>query len=123
MTPARPQPNCAVLIRLGEEAIIALSGELDLAAVDLVEAALDGFEFRSVRRIVLDLEQLAFIDLSGLRIVLRVHETCVEESVALTVTRGPRAVQRLFELTGTDRLLPFDAGPHRAHERDSQRPR
>lgn len=97
----------AVYTRLEAETTIALRGELDLAAVEGFQAVIDGLEYSSLRSVVLDLEQLAFIDLSGLRAVMRLYATCVEKSVPLTITRGPSAVQRLFELTRTDTALPF----------------
>lgn len=107
MTPAAAPTNFAVHTRRFPETIIALSGELDLATVEQLKAVLDRLDFSSARRVVLDLEQLKFIDLTGLRAILRLHRTCLEESVTLTIKRGPRAVHRLFELTRTDRLLPF----------------
>jgi anti-anti-sigma factor len=75
--------------------------------VTLFDEMLDAVEFSSLRRLVLDLERLSFIDARGLRGVLRLHATCLTQSVELTIKRGPKGVQRLFELTHTDRLLPF----------------
>jgi anti-anti-sigma factor len=57
--------------------------------------------------VIFDLRELAFIDGIGLRGVLRLYELCLAHSVALTIRPGPRAVHRVFELTGTDCLLPF----------------
>ncbi len=100
-------PNFAVRTRIGSETVIALSGELDLATLRIFEGVLDEIEFSSLRRVVLDLEQLSFIDASGLRGILKLHATCLEQSVALTIKRGPTNVQRVFLLTRTDRMLPF----------------
>lgn len=100
-------PHFAVYSRLAADATIVLRGELDLAAVEVLQTVVDDLEFSSLRSVVLDLEQLAFIDVSGLRAILTLHAACQAESVPLTITRGPSAVQRLFELTQTDRALPF----------------
>jgi anti-anti-sigma factor len=107
VNPAASTNHFTVRLRTGLETVIAISGELDLAAVPVFESVLEDIDFSSVRGVVLDLEKLAFIDLSGLRSVLRLHESCLERSVVLSIRPGPRAVQRLFELTRTDCLLPF----------------
>jgi anti-sigma B factor antagonist len=91
----------------GSQTVIAPRGELDLATVPVFETAVDEIDFSSVRRVVLDLAALAFIDVSGMRAVLRLHELCLADSVALTIRPGPRAVQRVFELTYTRGFLPF----------------
>jgi anti-anti-sigma factor len=56
---------------------------------------------------VLDLRQLEFIDAAGLDSVLALYAECLDVSTALTIMPGPRNVQRVFELTRVDRLLPF----------------
>jgi len=58
---------------------------------------------------VLDLARLRFMDLTGLRSVLRLHVHCLTADTALTIKPGPRAVQRIFELTRSDHLLTFVA--------------
>ncbi len=109
-TPRQPTDGIAdfnVCIRTGWQTVIGLRGELDLATVTRFDAACDSIDFSSVVRVVLDLRELAFIDLSGLRAVLRLHASCLGQAVQLLIRPGPRAVQRLFEITGTDFLLPF----------------
>lgn len=98
----------AVRVSPGPEATVAVQGELDLATVPLFEAAVAGMDVESLGRVVLDLRGLQFIDASGLRAVLAVRAACLRASVALAILPGPRPVQRVFELTGTDHLL---AGP------------
>ncbi len=96
-----------VCIRAGWHTVIAPRGELDLATVPRFEAACASIELPSVARAVLDLRDLVFIDVRGLRAVLRLHARCLEQSVELWIRPGPPAVQRMFELTGTHHLLPF----------------
>lgn len=97
----------AIDVSPGPVTTITLRGELDIAGVPTFEAALEDVHFPSLRRAVLDLEQLVFIDVSGLRAILTLHEACLKVSAGLTIRPGPRQVRRLFELTGTDRLLSF----------------
>jgi anti-sigma B factor antagonist len=103
----RTEPNFAVHVSPGPHSLIAVRGEFDLAAAPVFEAAFDGVDFVSLRRVLLDLEGLDFIDASGLRAVLALHARCSHASVALAITPGPRRVQRVFELTGAGPLLPF----------------
>lgn len=88
------------------EARIETAGELDLASVPIFEAAVRDLELPSDGHVVLDLRRLSFIDAAGLHAVLDLHEQCLEVAAALTILPGPRHVQRVFELAGTDWLVP-----------------
>jgi anti-anti-sigma factor len=101
------EPYFAVCITPGPDTLIALSGELDLAAVPVFKVALQKLELPSVRDMVLDLARLTFMDAAGLHAVLDLHAACRNGSTALTIVPGPRNVHRVFELTGCDQLLPF----------------
>lgn len=108
MSTASPQPDggeFVVRTSVGWVTLIAVSGELDLATVESFETAWDSIDFSSVGRAVLDLRELEFIDVTGLRSVLCLRERCLSQSVVLIVKPGPRAVRRVFELTGAWRLF------------------
>jgi anti-sigma B factor antagonist len=107
--------HLAVCISTGSCARIAVSGELDLASVPAFQAAVGCLELPCRRRTVLDLSRLAFIDVAGLRAVLDMHAQCLNAASALTIVPGPRNVQRVFELTGADRLLPFEKPEERTN--------
>ena len=94
--------------RVGPETVIALVGELDIAAAAQLERTLTSIDLTAVQRLTLDLSSLEFMDAIGMRAVFLVRDVCLEQSVVLTVLRGPRAVQRVFQLTNTERLLPFE---------------
>lgn len=96
-----------VSVAAGPQALIVVSGELDIASVPAFKAAVADLDFESARQVVLDLEQLEFIDALGLHAVLDLHTACIETAATLTILPGPRQVQRVFELTGTDGQLPF----------------
>ena len=101
-------PTCVtVRVSHGPCALIVVRGELDLVGVPTFENAVGDLELPSVRRAVLDLRRLSFIDAAGLHAVLDLHAACLNAATDLTIVPGPRNVQRLFELTGVDRYLPF----------------
>ncbi len=89
------------------DCVVAAVGELDLSTVELLEAALEEAEAGAASQILLDLSQLSFIDSSGLHMILKAHARSDADSNRLRIRRGPRRVQRVFELTGTDSRLPF----------------
>jgi len=88
-------------------ALVALRGELDLLTVSKVAAVLDGLELRpdGVRHLVLDLRGLTFMDVPGLRELIKQNEYARANRHNLAVVRGTRAINRLLELTGVGDLL------------------
>jgi anti-anti-sigma factor len=52
-------------------------------------------------------QDLSFMDSTGLRLVLEWHASSQLDGFELGVVPGPRAVQRVFELTGMREHLPF----------------
>jgi len=88
---------------------IELSGELDLATTQVVEAELRLAERSAAQRIVLDLDRLTFIDSAGLRLLLIATRRSDSDSDRLRVRPGNElAVQRVMAITGIDRYLHFE---------------
>jgi len=89
---------------------LALGGELDIASVPILHAAIARIcKAGSVGGITLDLSGLIFIDSTGLAEIILTSQLCDRDSFELTLVPGPRAVQRLFELTGLIDALPFSS--------------
>ena len=88
-------------------ALVALRGELDLVSVSKVAQVFDGLESApdGVRHIVLDLRGLTFMDVPGLRELLKRSETARDNQHNLAVVRGTAAIQRLLALTGVEEML------------------
>ncbi|HYZ27624.1 MAG TPA: STAS domain-containing protein [Thermoleophilaceae bacterium] len=95
--------------REGATLIVAPRGEIDLATVDIVKAAVER-ELQPGDDLVFDLRGVAFMDTSGLRYLLELAERSSREEFVLRVIRGPRAVQRVFEISGVEGRLPFVDG-------------
>ena len=80
-------------------------GELDLdTAVELEESL--GLAVRSdAAAVVLDLRELAFLDSTGLKVII---EACsAKEGPPVYLVPGPEAVQAVFNVTGLATELPF----------------
>jgi anti-sigma B factor antagonist len=94
--------------RDGDVHTIALTGELDLATAERVEQELKRVECTDAKSIVVDLSGLAFMDSTGIRILVGADARSRANGRRLGLRRGPAAVQRVVELTGLVDLLPFE---------------
>lgn len=91
-------------------AIVAVSGELDLASAPGLEAELDRISGPSIRLLVLDLRGLEFMDSTGLSILVRAHQRLTAEGCEMGLVGGSAQVHRLLDLTGVgERLRQVDA--------------
>jgi anti-anti-sigma factor len=101
---------------LGDHCLVSVCGEIDMATAPMLEHELLRIEANDSRPIVVDLRQVTFMDLSGLRVLLAASNRSWADSHRLRVVRGPGTVQLLFELTDTEQLLPLidsgAMGPH-----------
>jgi anti-anti-sigma factor len=90
----------------GDVAVVALTGELDVAGAALLEHELDRVAAdHAPRALVLDLSALDFMDSTGLRLVVLADARAREEGREFALVRGTPDVHRVFEITRmTDRL-------------------
>ena len=103
--------------RPGGGVVLALSGELDMStAGELERAVATGVDGRP-DLVVLDLRELAFLDSSGLRIMLRLQRRVSGNGGRLVLVRGPRRVHRVFELTGAEDELQIVTDPSEVGDR------
>lgn len=84
-----------------------LCGELDIATAALVAKRLGVLRERH-ESVLLDLDGLTFIDVSGVRLVLAAAEDSRRDGWAFAVTRGSRPVRRVFRALELDEHLPYD---------------
>jgi anti-sigma B factor antagonist len=94
--------------RNGDRTVLAVHGELDLATVDGVRARLDALQAER-RPVVLDLDGLAFMDSTGIRLVLQAVQDAERSGWDFLVTRGSPAVRRVFEAAAIQDRLPYTA--------------
>jgi anti-anti-sigma factor len=86
-------------------AVIAVSGELDLAAGPALEEELARADQSGAALVIVDLTALEFIDSTGLGILIKAHQQAKAAGRRFAVVRGPSQVQRLLELTGLEQRL------------------
>jgi anti-sigma B factor antagonist len=88
---------------------LRLSGELDLASAALLEDAIQRIDMSAIAGTALDLRNVEFIDSTGVRAVVELHERCRQQRIEFRIIPGSAAVQRIFEVTGLLEVLPFQA--------------
>ena len=86
---------------------VRLRGELDLASAPVLSEALRGLRERR-ELVLLDLDELEFIDMSGLRAVMAGAEEASRDGGGFAVTRGSPQVRRLMGLVALDGQLRVD---------------
>lgn len=105
----------------GEEAVLALTGELDLSTAGQVERELEAAEERKPSRLVIDLRQVSFLDSTGLRVVLSADGRARRDGRRLEVIPGPPPVHRVFRIALLDRRIVFVDPPDDERSEDAPR--
>ena len=80
--------------------VITLAGELDPHTAPLLERAVAQLLADGSTDLVLDLSQLAFVDSSGLRVLIGAQRQLADQDGTLTLRAPSETVRRLLEITG-----------------------
>jgi anti-sigma B factor antagonist len=85
---------------------VAVRGEVELATVPALTAALEEGIRRSSGAFAVDLVAVDFLDSSGVACLLRARALLGRDDRALALVCPPGSVRRVLELTGIDELVP-----------------
>lgn len=87
---------------------VRLTGEMDLSVIGSVDREMQRAEGTDAARIVLDLEELDFLDAAGIRLLLNLSDRSRHDGGRLRIrrARAPQ-VRRVIELTGVGERLPL----------------
>ena len=98
----------------GDTLQLCLIGELDWGCIGHIESALGNISAERTKHVVLDLQRLTFLDMAGLRTILRANDRSLDEPFELVVVRPHGLTNRVFTLTGAGaELTMVDHTPHR----------
>lgn len=106
---ARPQLDPATLrvaIHPQRDCVrVAVAGELDVANAEALQTQLDELRAAGFRRVLLDLRELAFMDSSGVRLIVTEDRLARGDGRRFGVIKGRPAVQRALDLCGVSDTL------------------
>jgi anti-anti-sigma factor len=98
-------------VQRGDECLVRLVGELDLATEDVLPRTVQGLLAERACDIVLDLSGLRFGDVRGLRSIVRSSALVSEQGHAMRIVGAPKMVREILHLTGDDQELKLDEIP------------
>lgn len=98
--PERGPAFSATVAEDGDTVIVTLAGELDLAWAADVRRAFDAACGSTLPAVRVDLGPLRFVDSTGLRELVILHQALAQAGRSLTFTPGGPAVQRVLEVSG-----------------------
>ena len=86
-------------------ALVAVSGELDMATTPALVDRLTHLERTDLESILLDLREVTFLDSSAIHAFVTAHDYARQNGHRFILVGASASARRLFELTGTERLL------------------
>ena len=101
----RAEPLSLTVTRSGSKLLFRMAGDLHLATIGQLLSALDRVDLDRTTVLVFDLHEVAFIDLAGLRTILRANDDCADHAVRLAVVKPSGFASRVFTLTRVHRVL------------------
>lgn len=88
----------------GNQATVAIKGEVDVATAPQLWDTLESLP-GAVSELVLGLDQLTFMDSTGIRVVVRAHELMKQRGGALVLQSPDAATRKLLEITSVDKVI------------------
>jgi anti-anti-sigma factor len=98
-------------VMLGDNVVaVTISGEMDMADESRADLTIDFVIGLEARGALLDLTRCGYIDMSGLRLLLRASERLLRAGIVVAVAGpAPPGMRRVFDLTGvSSELAMFD---------------
>jgi anti-sigma B factor antagonist len=86
---------------------IAVRGEIDLDSAPKLSDAMGELVQRGYQQVALDLGAVEFMDSTGIRVLVDMHERLRDTGGELVLQAASAPVRRVLALTGLDRLLPL----------------
>jgi anti-sigma B factor antagonist len=109
--------------RHGDHATIQVGGEVDIATCPQLQAVLRELVDRGFHQLIIDLEQVSFLDCSGIRVLVDALRRVQAHRGSVRLVRPTSPVWRVLALTGMTTVFPIDspAGEAPGHEEAGRR--
>ena len=106
-----PQEFGVEVTRDDRVSTVRVRGEIDLAAAERLEQALQSVQDEPSEITILDLREVTFLDSTGLRTITSADARARKDGHELRIVRGSDQVQKLLHVTGMDKILPLVDDP------------
>ena len=94
----------------GSTVLIVVSGDFDAGnAASLAQRLAEALEHEP-RRLVFDMAEAGFVDCASARLIVGTHRS-LPAGIRLVISRPPRAVRRVLQVTGLDVLCDLTGSP------------
>lgn len=108
----------ADVVHADGEAVLTVTGEIDLTTCELLWIAIEKALATQSRRLVIDMTNTRFMCAAGLRVLLRALDRLNGEPSALVLSSPPRMVRQILRLSGLEQQLTIEDSAQ-AHSRSS----
>ena len=86
--------------------VLSVSGDVDLANEALLRAQLNAVIETGKHLIVVDLQDLRYIDSSGVHALLDANHTLAHDGRSIVLAAVPPMVRRILEIVGLEQMIP-----------------
>jgi anti-sigma B factor antagonist len=97
--------SARVVSRSGTTATVAVSGEIDIANASQFRACLTGCLTDGCADIIIDMQDLTFMDASGVSVLAEVSQLAEAGGGHLTVQKPPPIVRKILHITGLATII------------------
>ena len=85
-------------------AVVRVTGEIDIATADTVRTAIETAMERGLKRLLIDMAGVSFMDSSGIAVLLE----AAQGADSVLIRQPSNAVRRVIERTGLSEVLPIE---------------
>ena len=97
--------------------LLRIEGELDMHTASALRQAIDSeIEKRGIRTVILNLQDVRFVDSSGLGVILGRYKKLLPLGGKLKITNVPPHIYKIMELSGLPRIISFYIDEAHAYE-------
>ena len=97
--------------------LLRLAGELDMNTAAMVRQAIDlEIEKRGIRTVILNLQDVQFVDSSGLGVIIGRYKKLLPLGGKLKITNVPPHIFKIMELSGLPKIISFYLDEAHAYE-------
>ena len=92
--------------RRRDTVVVHLDGELDHCSAQSVKRDLDGLiADQTVKRLILDMQNMSFMDSSGIGVILGRYRMLSQRNGRVSVTNMNPHVEKIFHLSGMNQII------------------